>query len=153
VVRLVPVSQDLARAVFSGDLSVVDAVPGWPHADTFDALRPVAISGGEGTFLVVEEESGRVVGECGWFGPPDDAGEAEIGYGLAAPSRGRGHGTAAVAALLDWVERQPGVRRVTARVDVGNEPSHRLLARHGFERDGTDGDQVRWVRDNRTNGT
>lgn len=150
MIRLVPLPQPLARAIVDGDLSGIDAAPGWPHADTFDALRPVAMSGGEGTFLVVEEETARVVGDCGWFGPPREDGEAEIGYGLAAPSRGKGYGTAAVEALLRWVEAQPGVRLVTARVDVGNEPSHRLLARLGFVRDGLDGDQVRWIR---TNGT
>ena len=51
-----------------------------------------------------------MVGDCGTFGPPDDEGRVEIGYGLAAPFRGRGIGTEAVGALADWVAAQPGVR-------------------------------------------
>lgn len=148
MISLVPVPQDLARAVVSGDLSVVDAAPGWPHADTVDALRPVAESGGAGTFLVVVE--GRVIGECGWYGPPGDDGTVEIGYGLAGPSRGRGHGAAAVAALLEWVCAQPGVRAVSAEVESQNVPSRRVLERLGFAVAGTEGARVRYIR---TNGT
>lgn len=126
------------------------AAPGWPHADTYDALRPYAEHGspGEpGPFLVVESGTGRVVGECGWYGPPGDDGTVEIGYGLAAPSRGQGYGTEAVRQLLAWVAAQPGVRRVTASAEPGNEPSHRLLSRLGFVTSGTDGRLVRYTRE------
>lgn len=141
---LVPVTPALARAILAGDLSAVTAARGWPHADTMDALRPVAESGGaEGTFLVVLD--GTVVGDCGWFGPPGADGEVEIGYGLAAPVRGRGLGTAAVRLLLEWVRAQPGVRRVVARTDHGNAASRRLLERLGFTLDSLDGTEVRYV--------
>ena len=144
MIRLVPVSVDLARAVVGGDLSGVEAAPGWPHADTLDALRPLAESGGEGTFLVVESETGRVVGDCGWFGPPGEDGTVEIGYGLAAPSRGRGYGTAAVEALLGWVTAWPDVRRVVAEADATNTPSRRLLERLGFTLAEADATRVRY---------
>jgi ribosomal-protein-alanine N-acetyltransferase len=127
----------------------VAAVPGWPHADTADALRPHAEHGdggdAHGTFLV--EVDGLVVGDCGWFGPPDDSGVAEIGYGLAPSVRARGLGTEAVALLCDWVEQQPGVRRVAAEALVGNEPSRRLLARLGFAEEPAQPPYVRYVRD------
>jgi ribosomal-protein-alanine N-acetyltransferase len=69
----------------------------------------------------------------GTFGPPDEHGRVEIGYGLAAPYRGRGIGSEAVRAMVDWLAAQPDVRVVTASVEVGNEPSRRLLARLGFD--------------------
>jgi len=106
----------------------------WPHADTIDALRGLAEHAelsGEGSFLVVRRDA-AVVGDCGWFGPPDEQGQVEIGYGLAASARRQGLGTAAVQQLLAWVGQQPAVRTVTAEVLVGNEPSLRLLARLGF---------------------
>jgi RimJ/RimL family protein N-acetyltransferase len=69
-------------------------------------------------------------------------GGVEIGYGLAPSARGRGLGTEAVGVLVAWAEQQPGVRRVAARVQVGNEPSRRLLRRLGFvEQD----EQPGWV--------
>ena len=141
---LVPVTSALARAILSGDLSGVTAARGWPHADTLDALRPVAgTEGAEGTFLVVLD--GTVVGECGWFGPPGPDGEVEIGYGLAAPSRGRGLGTAAVRLLLDWLGEQPDVRRVVARTEATNAASRALLTRLGFAVDAADGAEVRYA--------
>ena len=132
---LLPVSVELARAVVAGDISGVSAAPGWPHADTVDALRPHATYGGDGEvgpWLVSLRETHQVIGDCGWYGPPGDGGEVEIGYGLAAPYRGRGYGTEAVRALLSWVAAQPGVRRVAASVDASNTPSRRLLERLGF---------------------
>lgn len=139
-VALVPVPHPVAVAVadcrpVGPGLAAVGlrAGPGWPHDDSADALRPLAehgAPGDTGTWLVVV--AGDVVGDCGWFGPPDAAGVVEIGYGLAAGARGRGLGTEAVAVLAAWVEQQPGIRLVTAEVLPGNEASLRLLARLGF---------------------
>ncbi len=120
---------------------------GWPHADTADALRPLAEHGAPGdggTWLVVVDR--EVVGDCGWFGPPDDAGVVEVGYGLAPAARGLGLGTEAVAVLTAWVEQQPGVLLVTAEVLPGNEPSLRLLARLGFHEHGSHPPYLRLVR-------
>ena len=129
--ELVPVPLEVAVAVTAGQSVRIPHAPDWPHADTADALRPVALYGqGPGTFLVVEV--GAVVGECGRLRGPDGDGAVEIGYGLAPSARGRGIGTAAVRALTGWVEAQPGVRRITAEVLVGNLPSRRLLERLGF---------------------
>lgn len=133
MISLVPCTVATARAVLAGDRSVVNAARGWPHADTLDALRPWAEHGSDassGPFLVVLE--GEVVGDCGWYGPPGDDGEVEIGYGLAAPFRGRGHGTEAVRLLLDWVRAQPGVTSVVAETEVTNAASRRVLERLGF---------------------
>jgi [ribosomal protein S5]-alanine N-acetyltransferase len=144
-VRLERVGLDRARAIVAGDLSVVDAAPGWPHADTVDGLRmdaEHASSDEETGFLVVLAETGQVVGDAGWKGGPDPEGTAEIGYGLSADYRGRGLGTELVAELADWASAQPGVRRVRAEVLVGNEPSLRALLRNGFERVGRRDDLV-----------
>jgi RimJ/RimL family protein N-acetyltransferase len=139
-VSLVPVDRPLAVAVCAGDR--VDALlaargliaaAGWPHGDTADAVRPLAehgADGDDGGWLVVAD--GAVVGDCGWRGGPDGDGDVEIGFGLAASARGRGLGVEAVGVLVAWAEQQPGVRRVTARVQVGNQASRRLLRRLGF---------------------
>jgi RimJ/RimL family protein N-acetyltransferase len=155
-VTLVPVPHAVAVAVTSGTglehaLGPLHAAPGYPHADSADALRPHAEHGGpgpaHGTFLI--DVGGIVVGECGWFGPPDDNGDAVIGYGLAPSARGTGIGSEAVALLCGWVEQQDGVRRVVAETLQGNEPSQRLLRRLGFTPDGGDPPYLRFVRDRR----
>lgn len=148
-VDLVPVDVALARAVVAGELSGLVAAPGWPHADTLDALRPYAEYGSDdvpGPWLVRLVETGQVIGDCGWFGPPGVDGTVEIGYGLAPAYRRRGYGTEAVRALLAWVERQPSVRIVVAEVEAANVPSRALLARLGFAVDRAEGARVRYAR-------
>lgn len=151
-VALVPVTRDLARAVVAGAdptpfLTPLRAGRGWPHADTVDALRPIAEHGevgGDGGWLVVRD--GLVVGDCGWRGGPDAEGSVLIGYGLAAPARGQGLGTEAVALLCAWAERQPGVERIVADVRADNDASRRLLRRLGFVELPDDPPWVRCVR-------
>ena len=155
-VTLQPVPRELALAVVSG-AGLADAVArlrltaavGWPHADTADALRPLtdpeSPDPAQGTFLITVD--GVLVGECGWLGGPDPAGDAEIGYGLAGSARGRGLGTEAVGMLAAWVEQQPGVRRVTADALIGNEPSRRVLQRLGFQPAGGTPPYITYVRE------
>lgn len=155
-VTLIPVPHAVSVAVVSGaGLAAalaalgLTAVPGWPHADTADALRALAEHGGpgpaHGTFLIAVED--ELVGECGWIGGPADDGDVEIGYGVAGSVRGRGLGTEAVGVLTAWVEQQPGVARVTADVLVGNEPSRRVLERLGFRPSGENPPYITYVRD------
>ena len=101
---------------------------GWPHADTAAGLA--FTSSGGWTWLIVDGE-GRIVGECGTKAPPHD-GAVEIGYGLAAPSRGSGLGTRAVDTLVRWLASRPDVDAVVADVAVDNEASRKLLERLGF---------------------
>jgi RimJ/RimL family protein N-acetyltransferase len=105
------------------------AAPGWPHPDTATGLAYA--EAGAWTWLIVDDD-GRVAGECGVKGPPTDEGMVEIGYGLAGPSRGRGLGTRAVAALVAELRARPGVRRVDAFVATDNIASRRVLERAGF---------------------
>lgn len=149
-VALVPAPRDVAAAVVDGSgahlaLAAVGlaAAPDWPHEDTADALRPLAEHGEEGVWLVVlprEDAATQVVGECGWR--PGPHGEVELGYGLAVSARRQGLGTEAVGLLAAWVERQPGVRLLTAEVRVGNEASQRLLARLAFVPDPAQADSA-----------
>jgi RimJ/RimL family protein N-acetyltransferase len=122
-------------AVLAGDLGERTAAPGWPHTDT--ALGLAFLDVGGLAFLILDAD-GRIAGECGTKSPPSDQGVVEIGYGLAAPSRGHGLGGAAVGALVEWLARQPGVRAIEAEVHVGNAPSWRILERLGFVANGSD---------------
>jgi RimJ/RimL family protein N-acetyltransferase len=93
---------------------------------------PYATSDDELGWFVTLVEDGRVIGDAGTKGGADDEGRIEIGYGLAAPFRGKGYGTEAVRLLVDHLGSQPGVRVVTAEVEVGNVASRKLLERIGF---------------------
>jgi len=70
-----------------------------------------------------------VVGSVNMKGPPGPDGTADIGWGVSPAYRGHGIAREAARALLSWALGQPGVRRVTARIQPTNTPSIRL-ARH-----------------------
>lgn len=125
---LVPLDDETAEHIVSGDPSCVDHVAGWPHADTVDAVRLRA--GGAAVWLVGLD--GVVIGDCGTVGPAEN-GAIEIGFGLAEERRGRGYGTELVAALSDWLLMQDGVTSVVATTDPSNAASRRVLERTGFE--------------------
>src|SRR4051812_35315188 len=115
---------------------------GWPHADTGAALSFAANSGW--TWLIVDGD-GRIVGECGTKAAPHDR-VVEIGYGLAAPSRGAGLGTRAVDTLIRWLAARPDVDTVVAHVALDNLASARLLERLGFAVTGEESGEARFVR-------
>lgn len=134
-IRLERVGLQRAKAIVAGDYSDVDPAPGWPHDDTLDGLRiaaEFAVTDDETNWLVILVETGQVIGDCGWKGGPDAAGQVEIGYGLAAPVRGQGLGTEMVRALRDWAANEPGVQQVLAEALQDNAPSRRSLEAAGF---------------------
>ena len=49
--------------------------------------------------------------------------------------------TEAVSAVVEWAEKQPGVRTVEAEVEAGNIASIRVLEKCGFTRTGTMGEE------------
>jgi RimJ/RimL family protein N-acetyltransferase len=127
---LEPVTVEVARAVITGDLSTLQAGEGWPHEDTMDAMNTaLGPEAGPGWLITLE---GRVIGDCGAFGWPNESGAVEIGYGLAQPYRGYGYGTEAAGALCHWLFHEAGATLITAEVLVGNVASQRVLAKLGF---------------------
>ena len=89
---------------------------------------------------MIERESGRVVGDIGFLGPPDESGSVEIGYCVIPDRRRRGYASEAARALVDWALDQPGVEVVVASPESGNLASVRTLERVGFHR----ASQVGW---------
>ena len=139
--RLEPLTMETARAILAGDLSGLTAAglaaaDGWPHEDTADGLAGAVKAGYPPGWLITA--GGVVIGDLGTHGPVDEAGRVEIGYGLAAPSRGQGYGSEAVLAVTDWLLRQPEVRQVQAHTLTDNMPSRRVLEKAGFRYLGLD---------------
>ena len=115
---LEPVGVQRARNILAGDLSGLTLGERWPHPGTLDGLRMVAEcqaglvpDSQPQAWLVLLD--GVVIGECGTSGQANEAGDIEIGYGLAEPYRGRGFGAEMLAALSRWLVAQDGVHRVT----------------------------------------
>lgn len=127
---LAPVGDRLARAILAGNLDGLEPAEGWPHDDTKNGLAMAVAHGQPAGWLV--NLAGQTIGDCGTHGPADEAGVVEIGYGLAAPFRGRGYGSEVVAAITGWLLSRPEVRAVRATVLSHNAPSRRVLEKAGF---------------------
>lgn len=75
---------------------------------------------------------GLVCGGWAFYGPPDETGRVEIGYGLAPSGRGRGLMTDAVRAAIRWGSGRPEVRCIWATPDDDNLASIAVLERAGL---------------------
>jgi RimJ/RimL family protein N-acetyltransferase len=89
--------------------------------------------GANGHRLIIERDSGLVVGSIGLFWPPSE-GVLEIGYGIVASRRGRGYATEATQALAEFALAVPDVHTVSANVELPNPSSIRVLEKAGFHR-------------------
>lgn len=123
----------------------------WPTEDTWDVLpvfasvleRQGAPSGFE-TWMIVEKSSGRVIGDIGFHGCPNELGEVEIGFGLAEGERGKGFGSEALSTLIDWVREQGCVRLIRANCLLENRPSARILQKAGLRETGRTEALISW---------
>ena len=89
--------------------------------------------------MLVGERDGGVVGwaRVAPYSPrPCYAGVVEGSVYVLARERGRGLGSALVASLIEETERA-GFYKVVGKLFADNEPSRRLVAKHGFREVGT----------------
>lgn len=139
-VTLQPVTRRIAQAVLSGgpitrnfeEGALHDRIPqamGFAIRDIDSGAAAVLPT----VWLVVRRADGRIIGDLGTHGPPDGEGYVEIGYSLGPSARGKGIGTAAVAALVRRLAAVPGIRQLTAVTSTDNTASRRLLERQGFQ--------------------
>ncbi|MFI1170084.1 GNAT family N-acetyltransferase [Streptomyces melanogenes] len=100
--------------------------------------------GEHGHRLIIEGDSGLVVGSIGLFRPPSE-GTVEIGYGLVPSRRDRGYATEATRALADFALTVPDVHTVVAGAELSNPASVRVLEKAGFHRWTTKGNVARFM--------
>jgi RimJ/RimL family protein N-acetyltransferase len=131
-----------AFAAYRGDPDVA-RYQSWSDFTLDDARAFVRSLQGEqpgipGNWFQIALESradGVLVGDLAFHIDEDEQRQAEIGFTLAPAQQGRGFGTEAATALLDWAFPTFGLHRVIAIVDVANTASSALLERLGFRRE------------------
>lgn len=107
------------------------------YAEMIAAMKPIPNREEWACDWAIERKDGETVGGIGFKGVPDETGSVEIGYGIDEPHRRRGYATEAVGAMTAWAFKQPGVVRVTAQTEPGNETSQKVLMKNGFVPCGT----------------
>jgi len=84
-------------------------------------------------FAVVHRETRLVIGSAAFKGPPDDAGEVEIAYGIVPDYQGRGYATEAASALVSFAFESGRVNQVRAHTLPAANASTRVLTKCGFK--------------------
>jgi RimJ/RimL family protein N-acetyltransferase len=109
--------------------------PDYPFADELGPLRSLARATAPDPvftlYAIGDAATGLAIGGIGFFGPPNETGEVEVGYGLVADARGRGLAREALLAITD-LARAHGARAITADTDIRNLASQRTLMGAGF---------------------
>ncbi|WP_163019890.1 GNAT family N-acetyltransferase, partial [Pseudomonas viridiflava] len=82
-------------------------------------------------YLVRRRSDGLATGGFGFFGPPDDKGTVEFGYGLVPSARGAGLASEAVQLGLQHAATR-GALIALADTELGNIPSQRVLEKNGL---------------------
>ena len=83
-------------------------------------------------FALVHSESGLVIGNAGFTGPPDADGVVEIAYGVVPDYQGRGYATEAANALVAWAVTNGRIRTIRAHTLPERNASTRVLEKCGF---------------------
>lgn len=84
---------------------------------------------------VVEQSSGRLVGDVVLFWRSENDREGEVGYILDPAFAGRGYAAEAVDALLALGFDGLGLHRIATRIDERNTASVRVVERLGFRQE------------------
>jgi RimJ/RimL family protein N-acetyltransferase len=147
--RLDPIDPALAaRIVAREERAGDDWHPEYPFADELVPLRSLASreEADPVTLYAIRDDEGVAVGGFGFFGPPDETGTVEFGYGLVPAARGRGLAGAAVAEGLRIAAGHGAVRAI-ADTEETNLASLAVLARAGMSEIRREGGMVYVARD------
>lgn len=134
--RLESISPRLAAAIVAGRRTTKDRWhPEYPLVDELDPLQSLAANPAPDPvftmYMIRRASDGLAIGGLGFFGPPDDSGRVEIGYGLVSAARGAGLATEAVRAALR-VAAEHGATMVAADTESDNRASQHVLLKAGF---------------------
>jgi predicted acetyltransferase len=142
--RLVLVTPADAEAMLGGQRRA-EWAPGYPREDDLDAVRMLREPDPWSPRHVVRRSDSLAVGSIGCFGPPDERGTVEVGYGLVPEARGTGLMTDVLSGMCRALAASGLV--VVAHTAPDNVPSHRVLARLGFVRrtDAPPHDGAEWL--------
>lgn len=112
---------------------------GWPDAETLDTLPRIVINlnkvdapSGFESWMIIETGTNLIIGDIGFKGLPNDAGEIDLGYGIIADKRNKGFAIEAATGMLKWAFDQKTVKAVTASCLANNLGSQKILSLLNF---------------------
>lgn len=136
-----------------GKLLGVAMPDAWPHFPEAMMLGPETAPAAESPawegYFYIHPADGMLIGDGGFKGPPNAAGEVEIGYQIATEYWNQGYATEAARALVDFAFAHQQVMSVLAHTLAEKNASNTVLQRVGMVFDGEvddpeDGPVWRW---------
>lgn len=95
---------------------------------------------------IVDSQTDELIGTCSLFHLDEQSRRAEIGYGIASASWGKGYMHEALTALINYGFDALNLHRLEADTDPRNAASRRCLERLGFVNEGLL--RERWIVNN-----
>ena len=142
ILRGMRVSDAPDMFAYAKDPAVTEFLTWYPHANAEETRQYLTYVGQRyrtGDFYdwaVVDQESGHMIGTCGFtsFNCPSDS--AEVGYVLNPAYQGRGLATEAVRRVIRFGFEELELHRIEAHFMEGNDASRRLMERVGMTFEG-----------------
>jgi RimJ/RimL family protein N-acetyltransferase len=85
-----------------------------------------------------------LVGAAGYFGPPRNYGQVEVGYSVLPEWQRQGYATEMVDLLVSHAFAFAKTRKIVAHTAAENEASVRVLISNGFSHTGVDDQKLRF---------
>jgi ribosomal-protein-alanine N-acetyltransferase len=144
-VRIVHLSPEALAALAAGDLAGAIELTGLPLTPYTISEERVGVWRRRATQVVetpedqpwvtgvlVDDETGAVVGAAGFHAAPDADGMVEVGYGVDPTFRRRGYARAALLLMIDRARSDPSARVFRVTVSPDNAASLALVAQLPF---------------------
>ena len=153
--KLIPFALELKRVAIAdkrklAELLGVRIPDSWPGPDLAEAM-PLSIIEMENLpselvwdSLIIHKDDNSLIGDIGFFGPPDAIGRVEVGYSIIPEYRNQGYASEMMCHMIAWAWQQSGVVSVTARCLDDNVGSIRVLEKAGLRKIGMEGHVLRW---------
>jgi RimJ/RimL family protein N-acetyltransferase len=134
--RYVPIGPPHRQAFAAGALAELLGVSipaAWPKFPEIFAPGAADADAAWNGFLFVNRRAGVLVGNGGFYGPPNAAGEVEFGYEIAPEHQNRGYATEAVFGFIDFAFADARVLLVIAHTLAQKNASNAVLIKAGLE--------------------
>lgn len=130
----------------------LNAGEGYPDKETLDTIPKIVanieLSNGPTGFeswVIITKQKMKIIGDVGFKGIPNQAGEIDLGYGIIASERQKGYAFEATEALLKWAFSNPGVKKITAKCLIENVGSWKTLEKLNFKNNFKDDKYLYWI--------
>lgn len=130
----------------------LNAGEGYPDQETLDTIPKIianieSSNGPTGfeSWVIISKKEMKIIGDIGFKGIPNHAGEIDLGYGIIASERRKGYAFEAAKSLTTWAFSNMEVKKITAKCLIENEGSFKTLEKLDFENTSKDEQFLHWI--------